>query len=345
MLVRGSVDVVMPTEVRGWAFAPGRSEPVLVQAVLNHEILGETAAKLHRVDLAEAGLGDGRCGYAIDLYRPIDALYLPFIAVKVDGGDAELPRAPMLGFGEFFTALHAAYPSVGRHRTVFGGLWTDRTDARALLRGKTEVGHVAAEAVDTVAQMIDNGFAIAASKVVSRSGLQASDQAALAGAIVEEPVLLSVMRAVLEDNPVILAVETAERPAPGFTQPSATSGSGSPAECLLIIVPLTEGVQLDIVRDSHRLPEFTAQGSSRWATRGAVGADHVPPGQGMLDSYTLAVGAAALVGPGTLHRLRCTAGGTALLATCAPKRAVPVAIAAEVGRQERVRPSGVRVWA
>src|SRR5271166_5688001 len=44
MMVRGSVDVITGTEVRGWAFAAGRWAPVLVQAVLNHEILGERFA-------------------------------------------------------------------------------------------------------------------------------------------------------------------------------------------------------------------------------------------------------------------------------------------------------------
>jgi hypothetical protein len=69
MMVRGSVDEVMSTEVRGGAFSPGRKEPVLLQAVLNHEILGEASANIHRADLAAAGVGDGNSGYNIKLFR------------------------------------------------------------------------------------------------------------------------------------------------------------------------------------------------------------------------------------------------------------------------------------
>ncbi len=128
-MIRGSVDNVTSSEVTGWAFSAGRRDGLTVQAILNHELLGEVAANVHRSDLAAAGLGEGNCGFTITLLRPIEARYLPFIVVKPEGGDVELPRSTLSGFSEYFTGIYASYPVVGRHRTVLGGLW--RTDGQA----------------------------------------------------------------------------------------------------------------------------------------------------------------------------------------------------------------------
>ena len=140
MSLRGSLDVVTPEYATGWAFCPGSLERVSVQAMLNREIIGEAVANLYRSDLAEVGFGDGNIGFSIAFYRPIDSLYLPFVVVRPEGSDAELPRWTPTGFVEFFKAVYAAYPMTGRPRTIFGGLWTDRTDAAAVLKGKTDIG-------------------------------------------------------------------------------------------------------------------------------------------------------------------------------------------------------------
>ncbi len=267
MIVRGSVDVVSGTEVRGWAFSPGRRDPVTVQAVLNHEILGEAAANLHRPDLAVAGLGDGNSGYAMKLFRPVDPLYLPFLVVKVDGGDAELPRAPLLGFAEFFASLYRSHPAAGRPRSVFGGLWTDRTDAAALLRGKTEIGQIPQGAEAGIAALIHTGVSLVE---LHRAPEPAEPLAEIVGAVLEDAALLPLLRAVLEDNPLAVQAERLDAAATALAQPSAGNPSPSPAECLAIVVSLGEGVVVDAVRDSHRLPEFTPLGVSRWASRAAA---------------------------------------------------------------------------
>jgi len=337
MQVRGSVDVVSGTEVRGWAFARGRKEPVTVQAVLNHEILGEAVANQHRPDLAAAGLGDGNSGYLIKLFRPIDPLYLPFLVVKLDGGDAELPRAPLLGFAEFFAAQYRSHPAAGRPRSVYGGLWTDRTDAPALLRGKRAVGQMPQAAEAGIFDLIHSGHALLE---LARPPATPDATAAGVAAVLEDSAVLPLLRAVLEDHPVALRAAAAPA-ADGFAQPSAHNPSPSPAECLALLLPLAEEVLLDVVRDSHKLPEFTPDGASRWASGSAAEALTLAGANGLLERISVPPGTVAVVGPGTLFHVT----GDALFCLVVPARGVPLALAADAGRLEVVRESGVRVFA
>jgi hypothetical protein len=333
MMVRGSVDVLTSNEVIGWAFSPGRRDPVLVQAVLNHEILGETTAGIHRPDLAAAGLGDGNSGYVIKLFRPIDPLYFPFIVVKVDGGDAELPRAPTLGFGDFFRSLFVTYPAAGRSRSVFGGLWTDRTDAAALLRGKTGIGQIAPETVPAIEHLIHDGFAIIDLRVPPAEQEWRASLSARIADMLEDEALLPVLRAVLEDNPLVVKADWVADEETALAQPSAANPSPSPAECVEIVVPFGEDVVLDVVRDSHRLPEFTPHGVSRWASRAAGDGVSVVGANGLLGRLTLPMGSAALVGPGTLYQVRRELGSKSARLLCLAERGFPLALAAGVGEK------------
>jgi hypothetical protein len=344
MMVRGSVDGVTGTEVRGWAFAAGRREPVLVQALLNHEILGEAVANIHRPDLTAAGLGDGKSGYVISLFRPIDPLYLPFIAVKIDGGDAELPRAPLLGFAEYFSSLYVSHPTAGRSRSVFGGLWTDRTDAAALLRGKTEIGQIAPEAAASVAQLIHDGVAIFDLGEVPAQPAWLDKLAEKAGDVAEDAALLPVLRAVLEDNPLVVKIDWVGDNDVDFSQPSACNPSPSPAECVEVIVPFGESVSLDVVRDSHRLPEFTPLGVSRWASRAGSDGVSLAVDHGLLDCKSLRAGQAAVIGPGSLFRVRLESDSAAVRMLCLPCRGLPVAWVAGKTRTQSARSSGVQAW-
>jgi hypothetical protein len=337
-MIRGSVDVVTTTEVLGWAYGVGRDAPVLVQAVLNHEVLGEMRAGDYRFDLASAGLGDGYSGFAIKLFRPVDPLYLPFIVVKVDGGDAELPRAPLLGFGEFFSALYAKHPGAGRSRSVLGGLWTERTDAASLLRGKVEIGQVPAQAAPAIKDLIYEGFAIVALGDIPFQADWQSAPAERVGGLLEDAALLTPLRAVLEDHPLVSKVEWLTGDT-ALGQPSARNIAPSQAECVEIIMPFGSGVVLEVVRDSHKLPEFTPHGVSRWVTAGATAVTV----DGFLDRYELAAGTAVMVGAGTIYRLRCEAGAAAAQVTCLPARGMSAALGAGE-RTEEVSETGIRVW-
>ncbi len=110
MSLRGSVDSLDVEGASGWIFDGDRGRPVVVQAMLDGRVIGEAPAELPRPDLASAGLGDGRCGFQIAFYDAVDPGLLPFVAVRPQGGDVELPRTNLTGFGEYFRALHARFP-------------------------------------------------------------------------------------------------------------------------------------------------------------------------------------------------------------------------------------------
>jgi hypothetical protein len=344
-MIRGSVDIITPTAISGWAYAPGQSEPVLLQAVLNHEILGEAHANIYRPDLHEAGLGDGRSGYAIKLFRPIDPIYLPFIVVKVEGGDTELPRAPLLGFSAFFTALYAEHPAAGRHRSLLGGLWTSRTDAAALLRSKTELGHVPPVAAPVIQQFIYQGFAVSELDDAPMQEGWRRDLPAAIGALLEARGLIAPLRAILEDHPLVVRAEWVEGADNGLVQPSQFNPSPSPAECIEILLAFGDGVSVDLVRDSHLLPEFTPRGVSRWSKTALGDVAAQASAGGLLDRHALVFGAAMLIDPGTLYRVRCPDGAAAIRILCLPSRNYPAKLVGNLALKETVRANGVRVLA
>ncbi|HWB51433.1 MAG TPA: hypothetical protein VG651_20135 [Stellaceae bacterium] len=345
MTIRGTVDAVTTKGATGWAYAPGRRDDIVVQAVLSHEVIGDAVATGYRPDLAAVGMGKGNCGYTIEFYREIDPLYLPFVSVKVDGGDAELPRAGQLGFSEFFTALHGAHPAAGRSRSVLGGLWTDRTDAAAMLKAKTEIGQIAPEVAPIVGQLVHLGIAIVEPLEGFHDRPAGEPDGARLARFLEATPLLTALRAVLEDNPLVVAAA----PCHGDTalvQPSAESRLPSAAECLVVATPAADhDIAVEIVRDSHRLPEFTPGGVSRWAN-GQVhaGIEIAAARQGLLTRHALSPGAAALIGPGTIYRLRCSEEAAGLKMICAPARAMPMALAGDTSRRETVGKSGLRLW-
>ena len=82
MTIRGSVDSLSAEGASGWAIgSPGR--PLVVQAVLDGQVIGETLAEQERHDLLAAGLGDGRCGFALAFHdAPLDVELLAFVSIR-----------------------------------------------------------------------------------------------------------------------------------------------------------------------------------------------------------------------------------------------------------------------
>jgi hypothetical protein len=344
MFIRGSVDVVTGTAIEGWVYAPNQSEPTLVQVLLNHEILGEALADIFRPDLVAAGLGDGRCGYAVKPYREIGSSYLPFLSVKIAGGDAELPRAGTAGFHDFFTALYREHPATGRTRSLLGGLWIDRIDAAAVLKGRRDVGLITQESIAPIAELIHAGVIIVDLKTEPEKSWRRVEQDAI-NTILSGGILLPILRNVLEDNPLVVSATLMRGKRTDFLQPSTEISLPSPTECLAVIVPLSEGVVLSVVRDSHMLPEFTAGGVSRWVKNAtSIGMEMVAT-HGVLDRHALPPGSAALIGPGTIYRLSCESGADAVRLLCLPARLMPVALALDVAKHETANSNGVRVLA
>jgi hypothetical protein len=314
--------------------------------MLNLEVIGEAMADEHRSDIAAIGLADGMCGYSIAFHRPIDPLYLPFVVVKPENGDVELPRYARTSFVEFFTALYRDHPAAGRNRSVLGGLWTDRTDSAALLKGKVEIKQIDPDIAVGVGQLVHQGLAILEG---SEEGLprtiKASAYPEAAAALLGGGRILAFLRAVLEDGPVVFEASAVGTEDTALVQPSAAATALlSPTECLAVLAPLgTDVVEIDVVRDSHALPEFTRDGVSRWTDAAVCGSVEMPALQhGLLDRYSVKPGAVAVIGPGLLYSVRGgkEAAGLRLLVTAA--RAVPVRLAQE-GRKQ-ISQDGFRFW-
>ena len=348
MSIRGSLDVITPTGATGWAYAPGE-RPLTVQALLGHQVIGEAVANLRRADLASAGIGDGTCGYAISFYERLSPLHLPFVSVKPEGGDVELPRVTIAGYADFFQALYRQWPACGRHRSVLGGLWTDRVDASVLLRGKREIGLIGAAVANAVDDLVQAGMLLLAlppgrpGRSEDAAGTSEAEARHAIEAALYAPEVIGALRAVLEDHPLVLRPRLCV-PGADFVQPSALAELPSPTEALLLITPLDEAVvELEVVRDSHRLPEFAPGGESRWMSRTGAEALALAEPHGMVDRYVLPPDTLAVIGPGLLHRVRAPAAGAAM-ALAIPARSAPLRQLLGTER-EVVCDNGARIWA
>lgn len=348
MSIRGSVDRIASDGATGWVFAPEARGAITVQALLDGRIIGEAEAHQERPDLAAAGFGDGRCGFEMQFYEAVEPTLLPFVSLRPGGSDVELPLYNPSGFGEFFRALHARHPGAGRHRSVFGGLWTDRTDALRMLQGRVGTGATPAELQATLRPLINEGYVVlrsalaplglTAAEVALVESLEAgmplnprAEQAArrlleaLPGVLFRE-VALKTLRAVLDDNPLAYRVVLSRGEESSFAQPSTAEGLPSPAECLAVVgCTGEEGITLDIVRGSHTLPEFTADGRSRWLAAGAAVGVELAVAHGMsVEMVPVGPHDLVILSPGLLHRIRTGPEATGITTWCAPSRVSPL---------------------
>lgn len=348
MSIRGSIDHIARDGATGWVFAPEARDALTVQALLDGRIIGEGTAEQERPDLAAAGFGDGRCGFEIRFYDEIEPTLLPFVSVRPRGSDVELPRHSPTGFGEFFRALYARHPGAGRHRSVFGGLWTDRTDALRMLAGRVGTGATPADMQGMLRPLINEGYVVlrsalaptgfAAPELALIESLEANlpldpraEQAArrlleaLPGVIFRETPL-KVMRAAMEDNPLAYRAMLCRGEEGSFSQPSTAEGLPSPAECLGIVACTgEEGITLDVIRNSHTLPEFTADGRSRWLAAGAAVGVELAVQHGLsVDMIPVGPHDLVILSPGLLHRVRAGGEATGLQVWCAPARVSPL---------------------
>jgi len=342
MSIRGSLDVVTADYASGWAFSPDASGSIALQAMLNEEVIGEAVADIFRGDLAAAGFGSGECGYMIQFHRRIDPLYLPFVVVRPAGGNTELPRWAPTGVVECFNSLFRSHPAAGRHRSVLGGLWTDRSDAVAILGGKLEIGQVTADDGEVLERLVRQGMTVV-EDVTELAPASEPDRETIGQVLSGR--LLRLLQIVLDDQPVVLKAETGSASRP-FTQPSTETELPSPAECLLVVMPLGQSpLQLDLLREGHMLPEFNRDGVSRWARPGVVDiAETDLENLGLLERQEVPPGAVAIIGPGTPHVLHCEAQASALRLLVVPARGLPVRLLQDPARQEAVTAEGVRIW-
>jgi hypothetical protein len=366
MLMKGSIDKLTATGAVGWLYAPGMVEKPVVEAVLDGTVIGRSAAELYRPDLERVGFGDGRCGFEMSFQHPIEPEHLPFVAFRPDDSTLLLPMTSPSGFIELASSIIRAFPAAGRHRTILGGLWTDRTDAIKLLESRIAVGSCAAELKPMLQEIILHGYvvlqgalspnglsenallemepALSSARGEKATGEIKAALSSLASAVFREPVV-KLLRAIFDDFPVMYRLDFL-RHLPRFTQASGIELLPSPAECLLLYFGSEKSpVQIELVRNSHELPELGSSGLSRWTPAGAgVFADLACPVGLSVEVLEIGPLDLVVVGPGLIHRIRQQQRIPLIRALCAPKRLTPLRfLAGEDGWVEVRHASGAAI--
>ncbi len=344
--MKGSVDQVTAEGSTGWLFAEPNGRKPVVQAYLRHRLMGQAVADLYRPDLEQVGLGDGRHGFEIRFDEALDPSYLPFVSVRPEGYDLAIPAHGNSGYIDLVRRIVGDYPGTGRNRSVLGGLWTDRLDARALLAGRVAVGSVPLQAQAALSDLIAHGAArlpdVMAEHLLGPDAIECVALLAqsprqpesvdetlrpalslLAKLLFNEP-LVSVLRAAFDDHPVAYRLDLLQHTQPGFSQACTVEALPSPGECALLYLCAGTGARVEIVRDSHEFAEFTDVGRSRWTSQGKEGVRDVLDAQGgSVEAVELVPEDMLLVGPGTLHRLVAHGSSPVLRALLAPRRVTP----------------------
>jgi hypothetical protein len=122
--------------VAGWV--RDRSRPDLrltVSIVLAGQVVGTTEALLPRPALVAAGIDDGRFGF--NFGRVLSPAEVNAVGVIVEG--AQLPIHSRRSLQAVASDAGAAR---GPYRSRFGGLWTDRVDAKDVLARRHQEGAV-----------------------------------------------------------------------------------------------------------------------------------------------------------------------------------------------------------
>ena len=96
-MLRGHLDRATRQDVIGWACDEAHpNRPVALLILDNGELLDRVLADQPRPDLAERGLGDGQCGFALHLPQGLNALTRHVIHVLRESDGAELDNSPVL---------------------------------------------------------------------------------------------------------------------------------------------------------------------------------------------------------------------------------------------------------
>lgn len=340
MTIKGSVDQLTTRGATGWIYAASEHRPLVVEAVLHHRVIGEALADAYRHDLAEVGLGDGRCGFSIEFGLPIEAAYLPFVNVRPAGGDVELPRFSLSGFQDFLGRVYNELPMTGRHKSIFGGLWTDRTDALALLRGRRDLGRFGDDVAYHLERLIVHGHVVLDVPSSQHPEMDAPDLDDLERAIATmffRPLVQDTLSAMFDDTPVVVRGAVHRDMQRDFRQPCSGQTLSSPVECVALIASApTHGgaspTSIELVQGSHDFPDFTSHAEPRWTLPpGAAALAHAASVGAPIQVLTLRPHQIALIAAGTIYRiLHPSADGTSE-ALCLPRRRLPL-------RQEAARP-------
>ncbi|WBK00083.1 glycosyltransferase family 4 protein [Methylocystis parvus] len=93
--VVGHLDEIRHGAVRGWAWSPDRpGQRLLVDVFVEGRFAGQCLANLYRPDLEDAGIGDGRYAFQLNLAPEIEVSEQTVRVIALRNGRHELRRAP-----------------------------------------------------------------------------------------------------------------------------------------------------------------------------------------------------------------------------------------------------------
>jgi hypothetical protein len=346
-MIQGSLDALSGERAVGWAYSSLAREALKVQATIDNQIIGEAIADLFRPDLAHAGLGSGHCGFEIRFQKVVDPIYWPFVDVRPSGGTLALPRTSTAGFSDYFSSLYRRYPCVGRYASVLGGLWTDRSDATALLKARVDTGVIAQVDAGILSRFIQEGLVVCDLGAQRKpESLPRGDDVAVSSCVFFHEDTLRLLRVILEDHPIAVKAYVCRPGEKIYAQPSAWDDVPSPPECVGLIVPLANAeVFVEVLRGSHRFPEFSSDGTSRWTTEGRARANAASSYPNVFaDDFRIAAGGVAVLGPGVIHRVRVASAKQALRLLALPSRLGSVRFRQQTPAGELTHGSGARMW-
>jgi len=354
-MILGSVDDLNTERVIGWVHSAQSHETLKVQATINNQVVGEAVADIFRPDLAVAGMGSGHCGFEIRFPNAIDVAYLPFVEIRPAGGTLSLPRTNTAGFSDYFSWLYKKYPLAGRYPSLLGGLWTDRSDATALLKARTDIGLVGQEDSGMLSRFITEGAVVLeldatqertpAWPAAPKAGEKKVDLATAISARFFHEDTLRILRSILDDNPIAVKAAKYSAGENHYMQASGWDDLPSPAECLALVVPLGDWASIEVLRDSHRFPEFSADGVSRWTHEGRSVAQNAGVAPNVFtDVFTISPESIAIVGPGLLHRVNGIASNSVARILVLPSRQGSVRFRQQAPADELSHRSGARIW-
>jgi hypothetical protein len=329
MTIKGSVDQIGVKGVSGWIYNTADSRPMVVEAVLHHRIVGEALADNFRHDLAEVGMGDGRCGFAIEFPLPLDAAYLPFVSLRPSGGDVELTRTSLSGYADFLATLYKSNPIAGRTKSVYGGLWTDRTDALAILEGRRSIHAVDDRTAAAIERLIVHGHVVL--DLPSSEGHHAfsrdfsSMERRVAHMLFQHNVD-DTLKAIFDDRPVAIHGDVFYEAQSAFKQACTGRALASPLDCVaLLSASGPSSSVIEFVRDSHNFPDFTVAGKARWLLgQEETALAHASAIGSAVEVIGLDGTQVVLVAAGTLFRcIQPSTDGT-VEALCVPSRQTPL---------------------
>lgn len=345
-MIRSSVDIINSKHSSGWVYSDAKGEQHSVEALLNGQVIGKAVANILRPDLLAAGFGDGKCGFHIQFSKEVDPIFLPFIQINLSGTDLELRRWAPAGFHDYYRALYQRYPRAGRSASVFGGLWTDRSDASSVLKGRVDIGLTASGAANRIARYINDGLvAIDREAAKVDAGTKPGDMPAAVADVLFGDTVLQTVRGVFDDNPVAIRADAVEANVEAFSQLSTIEDLPSPAECLgLLFSREKKSVPVEIIRGSHHLPEFHPDGTSRWTHAAAERVAHLTASPTLpVESHMISRSSLLLVSPGLLYRIR-AAAGSVVRVLLIPSRTSLLRFHQKPPTGEITHDSGARIW-